>query len=89
MGGDGGGPPRAALFGGGGKIEVIPKNLERVRAFRGGDILGRGYKRGVDEKFRGIRQKYRGAANLRSAPGGRHPSYATEYSIFLPKSLLN
>ena len=40
----------------GGKIEVIPKNLERVKAFRGGDILGRGYKRGVDEKFRGIRQ---------------------------------
>ena len=30
------------------------------------------------KKFWGIRQKIsRGAANLRSAPGGRHPTYVT------------
>ena len=33
-GGDGGGPPRAALFCGGGKIEVVPKNLERVKVLK-------------------------------------------------------
>ena len=31
-GGRWGGPPPAALFGGG-KIEVVPKNLERVKVF--------------------------------------------------------
>ena len=31
----------------------------------------------VVKKFWGMRQKCRGAASLRSAPGGRHPSYAT------------
>ena len=34
----------------GGKIGVIPKNLERVKVFRGGEILGRGYKRAVDKQ---------------------------------------
>ena len=29
------------------------------------------------KKFWGMRQKSRGTANLRSAPGGRHPSYTT------------
>ena len=73
----------------GGKIEVIPKNLEREKVFWRGEILGRGYKRAVDEgkierlqkrsskKFWGMRQKSRGVANLKSAPGGKHPSYAT------------
>ena len=31
-GGDKGGPPRASLLGGG-KIDVIPKNLEREKVF--------------------------------------------------------
>ena len=34
----------------GGKIEVTPKNLESVKVFWGGEILGRGYKRVVDER---------------------------------------
>ena len=45
-----------------------------------------GYKRAVDErkiewlqkKGHHLRKKYQGAANLRSAPGGRRPSYATD-----------
>ena len=45
----GGAPPRAVLFGGG-KIKVIPKNLERDKVFWGGEILGRGYKRAIDER---------------------------------------
>ena len=87
-GDDGGGPPRAALLGGG-KIEVIPKNLAKEKYFE-----GRNYRKGLPKsrrwpknreapkkrspkKFWGKRQKSRGAANLRSTPGGRHPSYAT------------
>ena len=31
-------------------MEVIPKNLEREKVFSGGEILGRGYKRAVDER---------------------------------------
>ena len=75
-------------FLGGGKIDAMPKNLERVKVFWG-KILERVYKRAVNErkiervkkrsskKYWGMRRKSRGAANLRSAPGGRHPSYAT------------
>ena len=37
-------------------------------------------KKKVVKKFWGMRQKSsRGAANLRSAPGGRQPSYATVF----------
>ena len=42
----------------GGKIGVIPKNLERVKVFRGGEILGRGYKRAVDkQKIKRVQKK--------------------------------
>ena len=46
-------------------------------------------KKGVEKKksskkFWGNRQKKSGgAANLRSAPGGRHPSYATAWQIII------
>ena len=70
-------------FAPGGKIEVIPKKLERVKVFwrGGGEILGKGYKRAVDErklerdqkkkvvkKIWGIRQKSRGAASTLATP---------------------
>ena len=34
--------PGPHFLGGGGKIEVMAKNLEREKAFLGGEILGRG-----------------------------------------------
>ena len=41
--------------------------------------MGAARKKKVVKKFWGIGQKIsRGAANLNSAPGGRHPSYATD-----------
>ena len=79
----------------GGKIEVILKNLVREKYFEGGEILGRGYKRAVNgrkierlqkkssKKFWDMRLKSRRAANLRSAPGGRHPSYATDCIMYI------
>ena len=55
--------PGGTFRGGGGKIEVILKNFKIWR--------------GEKYKFWGMTLKSRGAANLRTAPGGRHPSYAT------------
>ena len=52
------------------------KFLGGVKKFLGG---GQKIKKKVVKKFWGIRQKIsRGAANRRFAPGGRHPSYATD-----------
>ena len=69
----------------GGKIKVIPKSLEREKLFRGGEKFQEGVmkepqmseKQSGSKKFWGVRQQSRGAANLRSAPGGRHTSYVT------------
>ena len=57
----------------------------RGRTFRKGLQKGRRWpknrgaptKKRSSKKFWDMRQKSRGAANLRSAPGGRHSSYAT------------
>ena len=63
------------LVGGGGQ-----KNFRATKSFLG--VLNEEKKRVCAkkgrQKFWGMRQKNsRVAANLRSAPGGRHPSYAT------------
>ena len=39
------------------------------------------------KKYRGTRQRCRQAANSRSAPGGRHPSYATDSDLYYPRFL--
>ena len=71
----------------GGEIEVIPKNLEREKAFWGGEILGRGYKRAVDERKidrlqKKVVKKILGY-ETKISRGGRHPSYATEYTLYI------
>ena len=42
-----------------------------------GGCAKKGHQKNVGVPSR--QKKSRGAANLRSAPGGRHPSYATEH----------
>ena len=76
--------PGGTFRGGGGKIEVIPKNLVRRKVFWGGEILGRGYKRAVDywkdrEAPKKDGQKILGYERKISR-GGRHPSHATDYA---------
>ena len=82
--GRGGDLPRAAA-----KLRLYLKFGKGKRVLKGRKILGRGYKRVVDErkvgtaqkmvvkKFWGMRQESRGVVNIRSASGGRQPSYAT------------
>ena len=78
-GGDGSGPHRASLLGGGGKIEAVLKVSKSIFAeeslFEWGEILRAGDKRaGVGQK-KGRQKFWRVAANLRSAPGDRYSSY--------------
>ena len=81
---------------GGSKIEDMQKN-KRIWQWEKYFYGGGGYKRAIygrkikklrkkrsSKKFWGMTQKSRGAVNLRTAPGGRHPSYAT---VFISLSL--
>ena len=59
------------MEGGAQKSHTWPKNREAP-------------KKKFVKKFWGMTLKSRGAANSRSAPDGRHPSYATDFMVIIP-----
>ena len=63
--------------GGAAKLRVYLKIWKGEKYFEGEKTAVDERKKRTSKKFWDMRQKSREAVNLRSAPGGRHPSYAT------------
>ena len=61
------------------KGENFRKGLEKSRRSAKKRVASK--RKGRQKNFWGMRQKFRGAANPRSVPGGRHPSYVTVCNI--------